>query len=97
MSRRPPRSTRADTLCPYTTLFRSAGALRAAVGVRGGRRLHPAGRVPVLLHAFERTVLAGQRAGGADRLAQRGAAGRVAVAPDRSEEHTSALQSLMRT
>src|SRR3546814_2130061 len=24
MSRRPPRSTRTDTLCPYTTLFRSA-------------------------------------------------------------------------
>src|SRR3546814_13940241 len=23
MSRRPPRSTRTDTLCPYTTLFRS--------------------------------------------------------------------------
>src|SRR3546814_13651547 len=25
MRRRPPRSTRTDTLCPYTTLFRSAG------------------------------------------------------------------------
>src|SRR3546814_6531201 len=25
MIRRPPRSTRTDTLCPYTTLFRSAG------------------------------------------------------------------------
>src|SRR3546814_12127526 len=25
MMRRPPRSTRTDTLCPYTTLFRSAG------------------------------------------------------------------------
>src|SRR3546814_11631522 len=24
MNRRPPRSTRTDTLCPYTTLFRSA-------------------------------------------------------------------------
>src|SRR3546814_1104561 len=28
MIRRPPRSTRTDTLCPYTTLFRSADALR---------------------------------------------------------------------
>src|SRR3546814_1041005 len=27
MIRRPPRSTRTDTLFPYTTLFRSAGAL----------------------------------------------------------------------
>src|SRR3546814_12869976 len=26
MIRRPPRSTRTDTLCPYTTLFRSIGA-----------------------------------------------------------------------
>src|SRR3546814_19983236 len=26
MIRRPPRSTRTDTLCPYTTLFRSLGA-----------------------------------------------------------------------
>src|SRR3546814_17833641 len=25
MRRRPPRSTRTDTLCPYTTLFRSCG------------------------------------------------------------------------
>src|SRR3546814_2515819 len=27
MIRRPPRSTRTDTLFPYTTLFRSAGAI----------------------------------------------------------------------
>src|SRR3546814_17784630 len=27
MLRRPPRSTRTDTLCPYTTLFRSGGSL----------------------------------------------------------------------
>src|SRR3546814_20488178 len=33
MSRRPPRSTRTDTLFPYTTLFRSERpAMRAAVG-----------------------------------------------------------------
>src|SRR3546814_6030982 len=30
MIRRPPRSTRTDTLFPYTTLFRSDGALREA-------------------------------------------------------------------
>src|SRR3546814_2441741 len=28
MIRRPPRSTRTDTLCPYTTLFRSGGVRR---------------------------------------------------------------------
>src|SRR3546814_11609866 len=30
MCRRPPRSTRTDTLFPYTTLFRSVGAFLAA-------------------------------------------------------------------
>src|SRR3546814_6272973 len=30
MIRRPPRSTRTDTLFPYTTLFRSTGAVHAA-------------------------------------------------------------------
>src|SRR3546814_19685873 len=42
MIRRPPRSTRTDTLFPYTTLFRSraaAGAEAAALALGGGRRL----------------------------------------------------------
>src|SRR3546814_2126567 len=39
MIRRPPRSTRTDTLFPYTTLFRSAGAAGRAAGVGGGRFL----------------------------------------------------------
>src|SRR3546814_2852342 len=42
MIRRPPRSTRTDTLFPYTTLFRSAGdarlVLAAVAARRGGRR-----------------------------------------------------------
>src|SRR3546814_18580821 len=43
MIRRPPRSTRTDTLFPYTTLFRSLGAEAADIGqaqylVRGGGR-----------------------------------------------------------
>src|SRR3546814_14690239 len=39
MIRRPPRSTRTDTLFPYTTLFRSAGADhgRLADGGSGGQ------------------------------------------------------------
>src|SRR3546814_4221529 len=36
MIRRPPRSTRTDTLCPYTTLFRSVPGLRR--GAQQGRR-----------------------------------------------------------
>src|SRR3546814_6722192 len=37
MIRRPPRSTRTDTLFPYTTLFRSALRLRDAAGDRDHR------------------------------------------------------------
>src|SRR3546814_4949242 len=33
MIRRPPRSTRTDTLFPYTTLFRSEAAIRGSIGV----------------------------------------------------------------
>src|SRR3546814_14552268 len=32
MIRRPPRSTRTDTLCPYTTLFRSDGVVMSPPG-----------------------------------------------------------------
>src|SRR3546814_13950826 len=39
MIRRPPRSTRTDTLFPYTTLFRSCELLRAVE--RFGRRRRP--------------------------------------------------------
>src|SRR3546814_16647785 len=39
MIRRPPRSTRTDTLCPYTTLFRSVGE-----GSAHRRHLHLARR-----------------------------------------------------
>src|SRR3546814_4292026 len=38
MIRRPPRSTRTDTLFPYTTLFRSGGAAAAEPGGAGCRR-----------------------------------------------------------
>src|SRR3546814_10520656 len=65
MIRRPPRSTRTDTLFPYTTLFRS-------------------GHQPTL--ADHAAFGAGQARAGRD-------AGR---ARQRSEEHTSELQSLMR-
>src|SRR3546814_1503127 len=39
MVRRPPRSTRTDTLCPYTTLFRSGGEGFAGAGVQLRPRL----------------------------------------------------------
>src|SRR3546814_4463115 len=83
MIRRPPRSTRTDTLFPYTTLFRSdrQGALhrpRAALdggGLRGARE-----------DGLPRGLGPGRRP------ARR--AGEDAIL--RSEEHTSELQSLMR-
>src|SRR3546814_9165961 len=84
MIRRPPRSTRIDTLFPYTTLFRSV--LRLAV--RHRRAGHP-GRRPG----------AARDPGSLERAAAAQPGGRV---PDlqhdreRSEEHTSELQSLMR-
>src|SRR3546814_6031787 len=50
MIRRPPRSTRTDTLFPYTTLFRSscifrwnAGSERVAHAQVGATRFHPVG------------------------------------------------------
>src|SRR3546814_7195051 len=38
MIRRPPRSTRTDTLFPYTTLFRSGEAIAEALGDKRGIR-----------------------------------------------------------
>src|SRR3546814_9467225 len=85
MIRRPPRSTRTDTLFPYTTLFRSlerrewrraVGPDVSAMGFLLARREHLHRRFIGVNHAL-----------GQYRLAQR---------IDRSEEHTSELQSLMR-
>src|SRR3546814_189372 len=58
MIRRPPRSTRTDTLFPYTTLFRSAWR-QAAAGHRLGRRHRAAG-------AAERSAAGAAARGGAD-------------------------------
>src|SRR3546814_2602278 len=80
MRRRPPRSTRTDTLFPYTTLFRSAGLV--------GEMRHP-GRVERVIEAGEQHVA---RRGGIEGELVRCGASRGA----RSEEHTSELQSLMR-
>src|SRR3546814_2108034 len=92
MIRRPPRSTRPDTLFPYTTLFRSlllyplskrARALRELMPLRYWFALHMFmgifGPVLVLLHSTLRLHSLN-----------------ATVAFWRSEEHTSELQSLMR-
>src|SRR3546814_4231202 len=82
MIRRPPRSTRTDTLFPYTTLFRSV--------VRGLRDDVPGQQ----RHRDERGADGDRHAGG--REATR-AAPHLREREARSEEHTSELQSLMRS
>src|SRR3546814_1141939 len=80
MIRRPPRSTRTDTLFPYTTLFRSRRLLAADMLLARRERQHKA----ALAVGIDR--LAAQ--------ASRHLADIFGLA--RSEEHTSELQSLMR-
>src|SRR3546814_4870332 len=76
--RRPPRSTRTDTLFPYTTLFRSCEPclLRQC----GGRR----------------TTTRRRRKAGVNWEGSPRTPGRRRGRRQRSEEHTSELQSLMR-
>src|SRR3546814_17667524 len=87
MLRRPPRSTRTDTLFPYTTLFRSgqedlpAEPHELVVAEAGHGRLHPG------KDEEEEQYLGEQPEDARDRIERR---------PVRSEEHTSELQSLMR-
>src|SRR3546814_3574075 len=83
MIRRPPRSTRTDTLFPYTTLFRSLQDAPSNRSHRQSRRLQRGPR-------FGDRVLAEVE----NRGGEHGAG--VAFAHARSEEHTSELQSLMR-
>src|SRR3546814_2361870 len=104
MIRRPPRSTRTDTLFPYTTLFRSCiddkvqlegkapGFELGQLGFECVARLRPIARD---LRKCEFSFREGNAAGidlveDIDRFAD----GRLDR--NRSEEHTSELQSLMR-
>src|SRR3546814_8510255 len=87
MIRRPPRTTRTDTLFPYTTLFRShvddleLGFVHSAIKVVEEHFLGQRGALAQGQQLEHRIFLAGQM---------------HASAVDRSEEHTSELQSLMR-
>src|SRR3546814_6128666 len=73
--RQPPRSTRTDTLFPYTTLFRSGPPGQVRLGPRRG---------PVVRQRQRRRPCRHRR----NRFPRRNR--------NRSEEHTSELQSLMR-
>src|SRR3546814_5928616 len=84
MRRRPPRSTRTDTLFPYPTLFRSPAedAARAESWLYEGRDQRGVDAHEILRGFIDRT----------DRTLQL----IDTFVPERSEEHTSELQSLMR-
>src|SRR3546814_4815558 len=98
MLRRPPRSTRTDTLFPYTTLFRSR---RVLPDPHRRDRARDQARLLVGAHPRNGRARAGAELPGPDR----GPAHRALDHPQlrlepgrrqRSEEHTSELQSLMR-
>src|SRR3546814_2442235 len=85
MIRRPPRSTRNDTLFPYTTLFRSR---RQGPAAQQRLRLHRRLALPLDQGRADRPRATSDGHAFVDDR-RRGAA-------FRSEEHTSELQSLMR-
>src|SRR3546814_4248342 len=83
MIRRPPRSTRTDTLFPYTTLFRSATGFERASALLATRSIyHLTGEAR---HQWEHSI--------AEMDLTRWS---ITFRSLRSEEHTSELQSLMR-
>src|SRR3546814_4460887 len=100
MIRRPPRSTRTDTLFPYTTLFRSLPGLSGDIP----RPAEP----EVLVEAAQRSRLARhvrhdragslptQRRVSDHRALELSGQSDLWTVGIRSEEHTSELQSLMR-
>src|SRR3546814_9704450 len=95
MIRRPPRSTRTDTLFPYTTLFRSAQQ-------DDGRNRSSSLSFPTRFGPAQKTLetTAGRVANAGAKAAGVSTAKAVYTVPTnstlRSEEHTSELQSLMR-
>src|SRR3546814_11545672 len=60
MIRRPPRSTRTDSLFPYTTLFRSVGAVFCVLDLGGIGRRTP-GAESAFVHFSARAEIAGAR------------------------------------
>src|SRR3546814_9128588 len=94
MIRRPPRSTRTDTLLPCTTLFRCPRAVLG--GLRPGEGHHRDDGIPQSRTTEGRAPRQGR--GGQDLRAEARDGGRLhRRAAPRSEEPTSELQSLMRT
>src|SRR3546814_8106308 len=107
MIRRPPRSTRTDTLFPYTTLFRSGMDSFAGASMHSARWNHDVSlkgkRVAIIGTGASAYQIAPAIADEVGKLEvfQRSAPWLLPTADylddiSRSEEHTSELQSLMR-
>src|SRR3546814_6382413 len=109
MIRRPPRSTRTDTLFPYTTLFRSQHRRPeqavevddvladevVQLGLAAGRKVLEEVRAVAFAQRLEAAQVADRRVQpDVQELAR--VAGDLEAEVGRSEEHTSELQSLMR-
>src|SRR3546814_7843762 len=102
MVRRPPRSTRTDTLFPYTTLFRSTDKLiTTRPGFEADRK-----RARAILDDERQIAMPGEVMGETITNFWRDAANPRGIwrqspldayLAGRSEEHTSELQALMRT
>src|SRR3546814_5794430 len=100
MKRLPPRSTRTDTLFPYPTLFRSGAGAEVPVPDPPVLVPPPPALLGVKVRSFtevlaKRTTLVLLRLMVASVTVSANSAILPAM-PDRSEEHTSELQSLMR-
>src|SRR3546814_9907759 len=95
MLRRPPRSTRTDTLFPYTTLFRSAQAAENLFEHRIDLAERPLADRGDDDEAQAHRLIHDQQLVVARPLGRRRQGGHV-LGQARSEEHTSELQSLMR-
>src|SRR3546814_5325511 len=102
MIRRPPRSTRNYTLFPYTTLFRSV-AFPRPVGLRHRNAVDDPrfrsfrANIPARLQRTH--LIAGKTAAAVDPSCYDSARAALCMPRrpgERSEEHTSGLQSLMR-
>src|SRR3546814_10633327 len=107
MIRRPPRSTRTDTLFPYTTLFRSAGVtdLKTSVWAMPVQRPYNpnARRMAELIQAdwakvgVQADIVSYEWGEYLERSKDVNRKGAVLLGWTRSAEHTSELQSLMRS
>src|SRR3546814_7019837 len=96
MRRRPPRSTRPDTLFPYTTLFRSFIWANMPLGKPYSLTEQEAWDVAAFINSHERPKDTRQTGTVAEALEKYHEGEQSYYGKVRSEEHTSELQSLMR-